>query len=70
MATLAEAFKEACSKFKLLGGGALDPERHEVHCGKKPVDLQTPFRLLNIPSSSSRLEVVAKCGSMTSCCMP
>lgn len=58
MQTLAQALAAAASKFK----PALVPEHCALHFNKKPVDLHTPFRLLNVPAGS-KLEVLihSKC---------
>jgi hypothetical protein len=55
MAPLTAALQEACSKFR----PALDPGRCLVQYSKKPVDMNTPFRLLNIPAGS-KLEVIGE----------
>lgn len=58
MQTLAQALAAAAGKFK----PALVPEHCAMHFSKKPVDLHTPFRLLNVPAGS-KLEVLiqSKC---------
>jgi hypothetical protein len=53
MQTLSQALAAAASKFK----PALVPEQCALHFNKKPVDLHTPFRLLNVPAGS-KLEVL------------
>jgi hypothetical protein len=53
MQTLSEALQAASSKFK----PALVPEQCSLQYNKKPVDLHTPFRLLNV-SAGSKLEVL------------
>ena len=55
MAPLAAALQEACSKFR----PALDPGRCLVQYQKKHVEINTPFRLLNIPAGS-RLDVTGE----------
>lgn len=58
MARLADALAEACAKFR----PPLDPATCQIHAARKPVDLQTPWRLLNLPSGA-RLDVVVVAGS-------
>jgi hypothetical protein len=53
MQTLAQALAAAASKFK----PALVPEHCTLQYNKKPVDLSTPFRLLNVPAGS-KLEIL------------
>lgn len=53
MQTLSEALAAAASKFK----PALVPGQCSLALNKKPVDLHTPFRLLNVPAGS-KLEVI------------
>jgi hypothetical protein len=53
MQTLADVLQAASSKFK----PALQHEQCELHLGKKPLDLRTPFRLLNVPAGS-KLEII------------
>jgi hypothetical protein len=53
MQTLSEALQAASSKFK----PALVPAHCSLQYNKKPVDLHTPFRLLNV-SAGSKLEVL------------
>lgn len=53
MQTLLEALQAASSKFK----PALVPQQCALQYNKKPVDLNTPFRLLNVPAGS-KLEVI------------
>lgn len=48
MQTLSQALAAAASKFK----PALVPEHCSLQYNKKPVDLNTPFRLLNVPAGS------------------
>lgn len=52
MQTLSEALAAAASKFK----PALVPGRCSLQHNKKAVDLNTPFRLLNVPAGS-KLEI-------------
>lgn len=61
MAHLRAALTEAAAKWR----PPVDPATAQVLLNKKPVNLDTPFRLLNIPSGS-RLDVVrgALCMSM------
>ncbi|GBF90266.1 hypothetical protein Rsub_03399 [Raphidocelis subcapitata] len=54
MATLRGVLADAAAKWR----PPLDLATVQLHLNKKPVDLDTPFRLLNAPSGS-RLEVVA-----------
>jgi hypothetical protein len=53
MQTLTDVLQAASSKFK----PALQPEQCELQLSKKPVDLRTPFRLLNV-SAGSKLEII------------
>lgn len=53
MGTLRTALAEAAPKWR----PPVDPATAQVVCNKKPVDLDTPFRLLNLPAGS-RLDVV------------
>jgi hypothetical protein len=53
MQTLAEAVEAVSSKFK----PALAAGSYELQLNKKAVDLNTPFRLLNVPAGS-KLEIV------------
>lgn len=53
MQTLAEAVQTVSSKFK----PALAAGSYELQLNKKAVDLNTPFRLLNVPAGS-KLEVI------------
>jgi len=53
MQTLFEALQAAGSKFK----PALVPQQCALQYNKKPVDLNTPFRLLNVPAGS-KLEII------------
>lgn len=53
MQTLADAAQAVSAKFKPpLAAGTF-----ELHLHKKPVDLGTPFRLLNVPAGS-KLEII------------
>lgn len=53
MMLLSDALVEACSKLR----PALDASQCTLKFNKKPVDLKTPFRLLNIPAGS-KLEII------------
>eukprot|EP00879_Flechtneria_rotunda_P020306 GHRR01021354.1.p1 GENE.GHRR01021354.1~~GHRR01021354.1.p1 ORF type:complete len:120 (+),score=33.07 GHRR01021354.1:425-784(+) len=53
MQTVADALQAISTKFK----PALIPHQCEVKFKKQPVDLNTPFRLLNIPAGS-KLEII------------
>jgi len=53
MGRLADALAEACAKFK----PPLDAAACQVHVSKRPLDLQCPFRLLNVPGNA-RFDVV------------
>eukprot|EP00882_Tetradesmus_deserticola_P028358 GHRQ01031589.1.p1 GENE.GHRQ01031589.1~~GHRQ01031589.1.p1 ORF type:complete len:403 (+),score=161.86 GHRQ01031589.1:119-1210(+) len=55
MQTLTDVLQAASSKFK----PPLQVDMCELQLSKKPVDLRTPFRLLNVPAGS-KLEVVRK----------
>lgn len=55
MQTLAQALAAAASKFK----PALVPEQCTLQYNKKPVDLNAPFRLLNVPAGS-KLEILIR----------
>jgi hypothetical protein len=63
MQTLSEALQAASTKFK----PAFVPEQCSLQYNKKPVDLHTPFRLLNVPAGS-KLEVLiqSECPAVTS----
>jgi hypothetical protein len=76
MQTLLQALEAAASKFK----PALVPAHCSLQYNKKPVDLNTPFRLLNVPAGS-KLEVLiysewlnctnqSNCASLSICTSP
>lgn len=65
MQTLLQTIQAAAGKFK----PALVPEQCTLQYNKKPVDLNTPFRLLNVPAGS-KLELFISSECSTTCLSP